>query len=514
MSYNNNNYNNNKNNGGKAGALADYITVNERIIEFYKKYPEGRITTDIVSWENGIIIMKATVYRNFEDEKELAVGHAYEKEDASFINKTSALENCYHEETDILTEKGWFNIKYFIENKLYENIKIGQIDLDTNELSFDYPLDTVIQENKSFIKLEDNLTCQVVTPEHYVVIDNKKMFAKDVITEKWGRTKTNNFKHNFNYSNNGINESDDFIRLLQWVIADGYIDFKYNHIKFGFVKERKVKRVLELLDAEGIKYSTYINKDNNIYRINIKQANNIIKYIPEKTIDFNFVMSLSEHQRKVFIEEIALTDGYEATRGGIYLRQSDKTYFENLALMAVMSGYDVCSPIVDTNEYEGRYNNSKPIYRLRLKPTVRRVKTIKEDYGVGTAYCFKMPKGTLITKFNNKITVSSNCETSAVGRALALAGFEIKKSIASREEVANAIHQQQLEEDKRKPTEAQFKRFYAMLKEAYMRESDILSFYNKRTKKNITKETMSLADYDKITQYLQKEIDAKLQGGK
>lgn len=199
MSYNNNNYNNNKNNGGKAGALADYITVNERIIEFYKKYPEGRITTDIVSWENGVIIMKATVYRNFEDAKELAVGHAYEKEDASFINKTSALENC---------------------------------------------------------------------------------------------------------------------------------------------------------------------------------------------------------------------------------------------------------------------------------------------------------------------------ETSAVGRALALAGFEIKKSIASREEVANAIHQQQVEEDKRKPTEAQFKRFYAMLKEAYMRESDILSFYNKRTKKNITKETMSLADYDKITQYLQKEIDAKLQGGK
>lgn len=199
MSYNNNNNYNKNNNGGKAGALADYITVNERIIEFYKKYPDGRILTDIVSWENGIIIMKSTVYRNFEDEKALAVGHAYEKEDASFINKTSALENC---------------------------------------------------------------------------------------------------------------------------------------------------------------------------------------------------------------------------------------------------------------------------------------------------------------------------ETSAVGRALALAGFEIKKSIASKEEVANAIHQQQVMEESKKPSEAQFKRFYAMLKQADMKESDIINFYNQRTKKNVTKDTMSLTDYNKITEYIQKQIDAKLQGGK
>lgn len=42
----------------------------------------------------------------------------------------------------------------------------------------------------------------------------------------------------------------------------------------------------------------------------------------------------------------------------------------------------------------------------------------------------------------NKTSALENCETSAVGRALANAGFEIKKSVASREEVANATHQQ------------------------------------------------------------------------
>ena len=41
---------------------------------------------------NGSCVMKAKVYD--EDGTLLSIGHAYEKEDSSFINKTSYLENC------------------------------------------------------------------------------------------------------------------------------------------------------------------------------------------------------------------------------------------------------------------------------------------------------------------------------------------------------------------------------------------------------------------------------------
>ena len=78
---------------GREAALKDYIEVNVRIMKFYEKYPEGRILTEIVKWENEVIVMKATAYR---DEKDIpaSTGYAYEKEGSSFINKTSALENC------------------------------------------------------------------------------------------------------------------------------------------------------------------------------------------------------------------------------------------------------------------------------------------------------------------------------------------------------------------------------------------------------------------------------------
>lgn len=81
----------------KEEALKDYVTVPERVAEFREKYPDGIINTEIVKWENGVVIMKATVYRNPEEFQKgifLAVGHAYEKEGSNFINDGNALENC------------------------------------------------------------------------------------------------------------------------------------------------------------------------------------------------------------------------------------------------------------------------------------------------------------------------------------------------------------------------------------------------------------------------------------
>ena len=78
---------------GREDALRDYVEVNTRIMKFYEKYPEGRILTEILDWKDGVVVMKATVYRDSSDVI-AATGHAYEKEGSSFINKTSALENC------------------------------------------------------------------------------------------------------------------------------------------------------------------------------------------------------------------------------------------------------------------------------------------------------------------------------------------------------------------------------------------------------------------------------------
>lgn len=57
--------------------------------------------------------------------------------------------------------------------------------------------------------------------------------------------------------------------------------------------------------------------------------------------------------------------------------------------------------------------------------------------GTGTAY----EKET--SSYINKTSYIENCETSAVGRALGMCGFGIDTSVASAEEVTNAINNQQ-----------------------------------------------------------------------
>ena len=68
-----------------------YVEVNERIKAFRKLFPMGTIQSEMISNENGVCIFKAEVVA---DGVVLGVGHAYEKEDANFINKTSYIENC------------------------------------------------------------------------------------------------------------------------------------------------------------------------------------------------------------------------------------------------------------------------------------------------------------------------------------------------------------------------------------------------------------------------------------
>ena len=71
----------------------EYITVNERILEFRDTYCDNdySLVSEMLSNEGGVCIFKASIYKG---DYLVATGHAYEKEGSTFINKTSYIENC------------------------------------------------------------------------------------------------------------------------------------------------------------------------------------------------------------------------------------------------------------------------------------------------------------------------------------------------------------------------------------------------------------------------------------
>ena len=74
----------------------NYAEVAQRVQAFRKIIPGGFIVPEIINIDNGIVYMKAEAGYYAEDGSRivLAVGHAFERQDASKINNTSYIENC------------------------------------------------------------------------------------------------------------------------------------------------------------------------------------------------------------------------------------------------------------------------------------------------------------------------------------------------------------------------------------------------------------------------------------
>lgn len=74
--------------------LSDYETVDSRIHRFWERHPGGRILTEIIAREDALVIVRAEVYADAEDDRPSATGVAQEVAGSSPVNRTSHVENC------------------------------------------------------------------------------------------------------------------------------------------------------------------------------------------------------------------------------------------------------------------------------------------------------------------------------------------------------------------------------------------------------------------------------------
>lgn len=91
--------------------LDNYETVEDRLKRFWSDNPNGRIETHVakINDEGTMVIVKALIYKDFDDEKAVSTGYAQEyKGQGGFANKEAWLENC---ETSAIG-RGLANWKY------------------------------------------------------------------------------------------------------------------------------------------------------------------------------------------------------------------------------------------------------------------------------------------------------------------------------------------------------------------------------------------------------------------
>lgn len=136
-----------------------YSEVNQRIKAFRMVYPQGSIRTEMLSNENGVCVFRATVWD--ETNTLLATGHAYEKEDSTFINKTSYIENCETSAIGRALGMAGFGIDVSVASaeevqNAITNQEVTQEEADSYTLTFGkhkgQKLKEIFKEDRSYIE--------------------------------------------------------------------------------------------------------------------------------------------------------------------------------------------------------------------------------------------------------------------------------------------------------------------------------------------------------------------------
>lgn len=119
----------------------------------------------------------------------------------------------------------------------------------------------------------------------------------------------------------------------------------------------------------------------------------------------------------------------------------------------------------------------------------------EQTLGEGTAYEMES------SSFINKTSYIENCETSAVGRALGMAGFGIDTSVCSADELSNALHNQEANEPIKS---SQVKTLTELAKSVGSDIKEICKYFNVDSL-----ESMTAADYGKCLIMLKKKEESK-----
>lgn len=147
-----------------------YVEVNERIKFFRENYKGWSLTSEVVSLEDGVCVIKATV----ADENQVvkATGIAYEREGSTFINKTSYIENC---ETSAWG-RALGNLGIGIDASIAsaDEVQNAQLNQDDKEYKVDFKIVRKnIKEAKKVSELEDIWNELPVKLRHYFLDDIK-----------------------------------------------------------------------------------------------------------------------------------------------------------------------------------------------------------------------------------------------------------------------------------------------------------------------------------------------------
>ena len=359
------------------------------------------------------------------------------------LTVVSGKPGCVDKDTEYFNGQEWKKISEFtVGEKVLQYKPDGTAELVVPSRYIKVPCDKFYH-----LKTEHGID-QMLSGEHNVVyvsskgnIVEKSMEQVYHMHQESKNGFTGKFITSFDYSGNGVDISDEEIRLMCAVIADGSFSAdvsenapSYRNCRINIKKQRKKERLEKLLVGCGIDYKVrQYNPRDLEFSSYVFPAPIRTKKFPCEWYGFN------KHQREVFIDEVLRWDGHVDKIGRMSFSSVDKHNIDFVQYMFAASGYATSIHVDDRvgKSYKNGYVRKSVCYDVCVTNrhgAYRSYHRRGEKHGIpvessqdGFKYCFTVPSHMLVLRRNGNIFITGNSgKTSFLSQVLCSAMDEGK----------------------------------------------------------------------------------------
>lgn len=301
---------------------------------------------------------------------------------------------CFDDSVDILTEKGWQNLKDIVLAP--EKMKIAQVDPNNMDITFDYPTDYISKKTSKASQVKSRILNFICDENHeFFASKNTRNSSPDLICLSEINSHVNipscfiSSKYNQKYSELDL----DFIAAF---VADGFFHQRSEKheqkIRIQVSKERKIESLKLYKGSFYEAKKTYGNstKPLTTFEFNIPDHFNEI-FSDYKEFNWNWVFSLCAEQMKFFLERYCFWDGCVKRKNISTCRRQNHDVF---MAMGIMAGMHPNSSIRMTGSGKQCFGMSLGDKQSRTLKSSH----IHEYNQEIELYCVTMPKGLIIIR--------------------------------------------------------------------------------------------------------------------
>lgn len=328
---------------------------------------------------------------------------------------------CFNGDAEIMTPDGWVRFED------YAGQEVLQVD-ESMHGSFVRPKAYIrkIHTGKMVdVSIGGNYFTSTTDDHNLVFVNRKGKVIKKQAIEKISSAYI--IPTTISLSNKKNDWSNDEIALLLAISADGTIDVRKNtgprksdykfYARFGLRKQRKIERLIGILNRLGFDYSS------NLLNQNGENVQSICFSIPDKFgtkyLPWWFVTETSFEQKRFIVEEVKEWDGNRVNGRNQYEYYSSVKHNAEV-VQAVASTCGYMSTIMAKNfGGNGKYKRSLG-YKVSILLNKKYVSTqqfekYKNVYNVNKiVYCVSIDTGMILVRQNGCISVSGNCDSLSI----------------------------------------------------------------------------------------------------